>query len=271
MDKNAAIPRMGIGTWKREGDEAYHTVEAALTIGYRHVDTAIAYGNEKFVGKAIADSRLKRDDIFVTTKVQPEYFAPGGVLPKVQKSLEDLGLDRVDLLLAHWPSIHDEYDINEYMTQFAAVKEMGLCDRLGVSNFTKRHLADALRILGKDGLATNQVECHVLLQNRPIVDFSLSHGVPITAYSPLAHGHLRESAGLVAVAEKHGETPEQIGLAFLLAEGHIVIPSSSKKERLQSNWDAQQIQLSAGDVAAIRKLDQGRRTLTGAWAPVWDT
>ncbi len=271
MDKHTAIPRMGIGTWKREGDEAYQTVQAALEIGYRHVDTASAYGNEKFIGKAIANSGLKRDEIFVTTKVQPEYFAPGGVLPMVKKSLDELGLDRVDLLLAHWPSIRDEYDINEYMAQFAAIKEMGLCDRVGVSNFTKRHLRDALRILGKDGVATNQVECHVLLQNHPIVDFTLEHGVPVTAYSPLAHGHLRESAALVAIADRYGVTPEQLGLAFLLAEGYIVIPSSSKRERIQANWDAQKINLSADDVAAIRKLDEGRRTLTGSWAPVWDT
>jgi 2,5-diketo-D-gluconate reductase B len=271
MDAHEPIPRLGIGTWKREGDEAYRTVQAALEIGYRHVDTAGAYGNEVFVGKAIADSGLKRAHIFVTTKVQPEYFGPGQVLPRVTKSLEDLRLDKVDLLLAHWPAIKDEYDINEYMAQFAAIKEMGLCDRVGVSNFTKRHLSETLRILGKDGVATNQVECHVLLQNRPIVDYTMQQGVPVTAYSPLAHGHLRESAGLIAIANSYGVSPEQIGLAFLLAEGYIIIPSSSKRERIQSNWDSQKINLSQDDIAAIRKLDEGRRTLTGSWVPAWDT
>ena len=109
------------------------------------------------------------------------------------------------------------------------------------------------------------------MQNRPIVDYTQSHGIPITAYCPLARGHLSESAGLVAIAKKHGVSPEQVGLAFLLAEGHIVIPSSSKRQRVQSNWEAQKVTLSADEVAAIRKLDQNRRLVDGSWCPVWDT
>ncbi len=265
------IPRFGFGTYKHGDDETYRIVLAALEIGYRHIDTAEMYGNEKAVGRAIKDSGLKREEIFITTKVGPENFAPGQVIKQARASLDRLGVDRVDLYLLHWPSPQDRYDANDYVKQLGGVQDAGLATQVGVSNFTKKYLDVALRILGSGRIATNQVECHVLLQNRPIVEYALSHKIPITAYCPLARGQLSESGGLVAIAKKHGATPEQVGLAFLLAEGHIVIPSSSKRERIQSNWDAQKIKLSAEEVAAIRKLDEGRRLVNGAWCPVWDT
>jgi 2,5-diketo-D-gluconate reductase B len=237
------IPHFGFGTWNHPEDETYKIVLAALEIGYRHIDTAEMYGNERAVGRAIKHAR---------------------------SSLERLGLDKVDLYLLHWPSPQDRYDANDYVAQLGDVQDAGLASAIGVSNFTKKYMNVALRILGASRIATNQVECHVLMQNRPIVDYTHAHKIPITAYCPLARGHLSESAGLVAIAKKHGATPEQIGLAFLLAEGHIVIPSSSKRERIQSNWDAQKIKLSADEVAAIRKLDENRRLVNGSWCPVWD-
>ena len=265
------IPRFGFGTWNHPEDETYRIVLDALQIGYHHIDTAEMYGNERAVGRAIKDSGVKRDEIFLTTKVAPENFAPGQIIKHARASLDRLSVDKVDLYLLHWPSPQDKYDANEYITQLAGVLDAGLATRIGVSNFTKKYLDVALRILGASRIATNQVECHVLMQNRPIVDYTQSHGIPITAYCPLARGHLSESAGLVAIAKKHGVSPEQVGLAFLLAEGHIVIPSSSKRQRVQSNWDAQKVTLSADEVAAIRKLDQNRRLVDGSWCPVWDT
>jgi 2,5-diketo-D-gluconate reductase B len=264
------IPRFGFGTWNHPEEETYKIVLSALEIGYRHIDTAEMYGNERAVGRAIKESGLKRDELFITTKVAPENFAPGHIMSHARASLEKLGVEKVDLYLLHWPSPQDRYDANDYVAQLGGVQDAGHATQIGVSNFTKKYLDVALRILGAKRIATNQVECHVLMQNRPIVDYSHSHGIINTGYCPLARGHLSESAGLVAIAKKHGATPEQVGLAFLLAEGHIVIPSSSKRERIQSNWDAQKIKLSADEVAAIRRLDENRRLVNGSWCPVWD-
>ena len=266
-----SIPQFGFGTWKRDGEEGYRCVREALDIGYRHIDTAEGYNNEEFVGKAIAESGLPRKDVFITTKVAPAHFGPGQVLPHVKVSLQKLRVDRVDLLLLHWPSIKDEYDVNDYVAQLAEVQELGFATHIGVSNFTKKYLDAAFRVLGKRPIATNQVECHVLMQNRIIVDYTKSKGIAITAYCPLARGLLSTHEGIKKIATAHGATPEQIGLAFLLAEGHVVIPSSSKKERIQSCWDAQKIKLSEAEMMAIRKMDENRRLLNEGWGPVWDT
>ncbi len=270
MTQNTLIPRIGFGTYRHLGDVAYRSVTDALAIGYRHIDTAEMYDNEREVGKAIANSKLKRNEIWLTTKVQPAHLGPGQVLPHVKASLERLGVDRVDLLLIHWPSVGDEYEANNYLEQLGEIKSRKLTTNIGVSNFTKKYIDAALRVLGKDIVATNQVECHVLMQNRPIVDYCKTKNIPITAYCPVARGLLSENAELVAIAKKHLATPEQVGLAFLLAEGHIVIPSSTNRTRIQSNWDAQKIKLSAEEISAIRKLDQNRRLVDGAWCPAWD-
>jgi 2,5-diketo-D-gluconate reductase B len=119
-------------------------------------------------------------------------------------------------------------------------------------------------------VAANQVEAHVLMQNRPIVDHCRALGIATMAYCPVARGHLADHAGLKAIAARLGATPEQVGLAFLLAEGHIVIPSSSRRENIKSNFEAQKLKLTAADITAIRKMDEGRRLVNGSWAPKWD-
>lgn len=265
-----SIPRIGYGTWNRNGEAAYNGVRWALEAGYRHVDTAEAYKNEAEVGRAIADGGLRRGEIFLTTKVAPENLGPGQVMPHVKASLDKLRTGQVDLLLVHWPAVKDVYDIEDYMAQFAEVFDAGLAKHIGVSNFTKRHLDSALRILGSRPIATNQVEIHVLMQNRPIVDYTAAKGIPLTAYSPLARGAVSKLPLLRKISATHNATPEQIALAFLLAEGHIVIPSSSSRERIVSNLAANDIALSAEEVRQIRALDSGKRLVNGAWCPVWD-
>ncbi|MBG1233796.1 aldo/keto reductase [Aestuariivirga litoralis] len=265
------IPAFGYGTYRRDGEVAYACVLAALEMGYRHIDTAEMYGNEREVGRAIKDSGLKRSDIFVTTKCGPEHFGKGQVLKAAQGSLAKLGLDQVDLYLLHWPSPGDEYDAHDYVAQLGEVHAKGLAAQIGVSNFTKKYIDIALKLLGPKAIATNQVEMHVLMQNRPISDYCKAKNIPITAYCPLARGALSNHAGMKALALKHDATPEQVGLAFLLAEGHIVIPSSSKRERIESNWDAQRLTLSAEEMQLIREMDEGRRLINGGWCPKWDT
>ena len=264
-----ALPRFGFGTWRLNGEVCVSAVKAALAAGYRHIDTAEGYRNEEEVGRAVREGGVPRQDIFVVTKVSPEHFGPGQVMPHAKASLKRLGLAQVDLLLVHWPA-RDAYALDDYMKQFAEVQDAGLTKHIGVANFTKRHIDGAVRALDGRTIATNQVEIHPLLQNRAIVEHCQSLGIPLTAYSPLARGAVGGSAVLKRIGAAHGATPEQIALAFLLAEGHIVIPSSSKKERNVSNLAADGVVLSAAEVEEIRAIDEQRRLVNGSFAPAWD-
>lgn len=264
------IPSLGFGTWNRDGDEAFHAVLHALSLGYRHIDTAQAYGNEKQVGDAVRQSDLLRSELFLTTKVDPANYAPGHVGPSVELSLEKLGVAKVDLLLLHFPSLHDEYEAEEYVSQFAKVHEQGLCRFVGVSNFTKRYLDIAISILGAATIFTNQVEVHAYMQNRPIVDYCNLHDIRVTAYSPLARGKLLGDPVLAAIASKHQITVPQVALAFLLNEGFVVIPSSSNRDRAADNLLASRVQLDKDDMILIRSLDRGLRLVDEDWCPDWD-
>jgi len=265
------IPQFGFGTWNHPEDETYRIVAQALEIGYRHIDTAEMYGNERAVGRAIKESGLKRDEVFITTKVPPEAYGKGQIIKHAKASIEKLGVEQADLYLLHWPSPGDQYDAHDYVAQLGGVLDANLTRQIGVSNFTKKYMDIAFEVLGDRPIATNQVEAHVLMQNRPIVDYCKAKNISITAYCPLARGRLSNHEGLKAIAAKHNATPEQVGLAFLMAEGLIVIPSSSKRERIQSNWDAQKVKLSADEIAQIRKMDENKRLVDGAWCPKWDT
>jgi len=264
------IPQIGYGTWNRDGDAAYEGVINALEVGYRHIDGAEGYNNEEFVGKAIAESGVARSDIFLTTKVAPESFAPGQITGHVEASLEKLRTDQVDLLLLHYPSIDDEYDIKDYMAQFAAVFDKGLTKRIGVSNFTIRYIDLALELLGDRKLSTNQVEIHPLMQNYPIVEHCAKKGIPMTAYSPLARGAVADVAVLKNIAQAHDVTPQQVSLAFLMHEGYVVIPSAGAKERIASNFEAKDIVLNEEEMSKIRGADQNMRLVNGSWCPAFD-
>lgn len=264
------IPQIGYGSWNRPGDECYAGVRMALDAGYRHIDTAEGYNNEEFVGKAIAESGVPRGDIFITTKVAPEHLGPGQVLPHVRRSLEKLRLDQVDLLLVHWPSIKDVFDINDYMSQFADVHEMGLARHIGVSNFTRKHLDQAVAVLKGRPITTNQVEIHPMFQNRVIVDYTHAKGISTTAYSPLARGAVAQNPTLIAIGEARNATAGQVALAFLMAEGHVVIPSSGTKSRIEENFASLDVKLTPEDITAIRGIDAGHRLVNGDWCPVWD-
>jgi len=264
------MPKIGYGTWNRPDQEAYQGVRAALDAGYRHIDTAEGYNNEEFVGQAIADSPVAREDIFITTKVAPESFAPGQIRGHVETSLKKLQVSEVNLLLLHYPSINDEYDIEDYMAQFAAVYDAGLTRNIGVSNFTIRYIDRALELLGDRPIRTNQVEIHPFMANTPIVAHCAAKGIPMTAYSPLARGQVADDPVLADIGAAHGATPGQIALAYLLAKGHVVIPSSSNPQRIKDNLAAAEIPLSSGDIARIDALDEGRRLINGPWCPAWD-
>jgi 2,5-diketo-D-gluconate reductase B len=264
------IPALGLGTYGRTGEEGLAALLAALELGYRHLDTAQSYGTEENVGEAVRRSGLPRDEVFVTTKVADTNLAPADFALSVRKSLDTLGLDRVDLLLIHWPSERDQVPFEDYMTALGQAKAAGQTRLIGVSNFPIEHLKRARALLGDDALATNQVEIHPFLQSPTLRDFARSIELPLTAYQPLAKGSVGENETLREIAAKHGVTPAAVALAFLLAEGHIVIPASGSRVNLEANLRARDLKLRPEEIDAVRRLDRGERRIDPEKSPRWD-
>mgnify|MGYP001817188535 CR=1 FL=1 len=264
------IPQLGFGTWQREGVARFRGVMDALDIGYRHIDTAEGYNNEEFVGTALVESGVARDEIWVTTKVAPESFGPGQVRGHVEASLEKLRLEKVDLLLLHYPSIGDEYAMEDYIAQFLEVWDAGLTRHLGVSNFTVPYIDRMLGLIGDRKIFTNQVELHPYLANRTIVDHCRAKDIMLTAYSPLARGRVADDPVLGEIAGDHDATPAQVALAWLMAEGYVVIPSAGSRARIAETFAAQELALTETELKRIAGLDQGMRLVDGPWCPKWD-
>lgn len=264
------IPQLGLGTFGRTGPEGLEALLAAIEVGYRHIDTAQSYGTEENVGKAVRRCGLPREEIFVTTKVADTNLKKADFMPSVEKSLETLGLSSVDLLLIHWPSQHDAVPFEEYMLPLAEAKEKGYASRIGVSNYPVADLKRAAALLGPDAIATNQVEIHPYMQAPKLAAYAREVGLPLTAYQPLAKGRVSSDPTLTAVGERHGVTAAAAALAFLMGEGHIVIPASSDRGRLAANFAAAGVNLSQEDAAAIRALHKGTRFIDPAKSPAWD-
>jgi len=262
------IPQIGYGTWTRTGDAARQCVLWALEAGYRHIDTAVGYGNEAEVGAALAEARVARSEVFVTTKVPPDHLGPGMVRPLVERSLDKLRTDQVDLLLVHWPS--PKFGMEDYLAQLGEAFDQGLARFIGVSNFTASQIDRAIGLLAPRTITTNQVEIHPLMQNRAIVEHCRRCDIPLTAYSPLARGAVADVPEIVAIAKANGATPGQIALAFLIAEGFVVIPTSSRRARIVENLGALDVKLSDAEIATMRGLDRGSRMVNPSWAPKWD-
>ncbi len=270
MTADFGMPKMGFGTWNRDKETTYRCVLDALDIGYTHIDTAPSYENEDAVGKAIRDSDIARNSVFVTTKVDPHDYGEGEVLPAVEKSLEKLAMDKVDLLLLHFPSLYDKYPLKSYVSQFIEVYDKGLTQHIGVSNFTIKHIEESLPLFEDRPIYTNQVEIHAYMQNKPIVEYCQSKNIQLTAYSPIARGELLGDKVLTEIAQSHNATTSQIALAFLLSCGYAVIPSSDKRARIQDNFDAAKIDLSAQEMLAISALERGMRLNNADYCPLWD-
>ena len=264
------IPQLGLGTFGRTGDDGLRALLDAIEIGYRHIDTAQSYGTEENVGKAVERSGLPRDTFFVTTKVADTNLARGDFLLSVEKSLETLALDRIDLLLIHWPSARDAVPFADYMEALAETRARGWAARIGVSNFPIADLKRAEAVIGSGVLSTNQVELHPFLQSPRLCDYARSRGLPLTAYMPLAKGRVSDDPVLREIAARHNVTAAAISLAFLMGEGHIVTPASSNAGRLRDNHAALSVTLDTDEVDALRALDRGERMIDPDKAPSWD-
>ncbi len=263
------IPALGYGTFRRLGDDAISCVTKALEAGYRHIDTASFYDNEVEVGRAINESGVARGDVFLTTKVWYNSFGPGQFRASLEASLERLGMDYVDLVLIHWPPVEGE-SVTSVIEAAAEAKAAGLARRFGVSNFTKVQIDEAVAAVGAGEIATNQVEMNVKFQNRTIAEHCNALGIVMTAYQPLILGDAGDTPDVARIAKRHNATGAQVALAWLLAKGHIAIPSSSNAGRIEENLQAANVALTAGDLIDLDQLDTGVRRVDPAWAPVWD-
>jgi 2,5-diketo-D-gluconate reductase B len=266
----AAIPALGFGTYELTGDLCSQMVEQALALGYRHLDTATIYKNEESVGEAVANSSVPREAIFLTTKVWPDCYAPENLERSVAGSLEKLQTDYVDLLLLHWPS--PDTPLADTIGALNEVCRRGMTRHIGLSNFPTTLLEQAVR-LSDLPLVNNQVEYHPFLDQTRVVKASLRHGISLTAYSPLAHGHVLKDALLNQIGETHGKSAIQVCLRWLVQqEGIIAIPRSSNEQHAASNLDIFDFNLSAEEMARIAALTKRNQRFCSPpeLAPAWD-
>lgn len=263
MPSGGHLPALGLGTWQLEGDGCRRIVAEALALGVRHIDTAQMYGNEADVGAGIAQSDTSRDEIFLTTKVDNNHHEPGPLVESVERSLERLGTDHVDLLLVHWPVEFNR--VGATMSALAQVQAAGLAHHIGASNFTIEQLDQSADFAALEVL---QCECHPFFQQTELRNWCTQHGWAFTAYSPLARGGVLSDDVLRAIADKHGVSPAAIAVAWLLDQPQVAtIPKTGDIEHLRDNWAALDVEFDQHDLDRISELDEGRRLVDPDSAP----
>jgi 2,5-diketo-D-gluconate reductase B len=256
----ALIPAVGLGTWDVRGRDCARIVEAALRLGYRHIDTAEMYGNEREVGEGLRASGLPRDEVFITTKVWQDHLAPPAFERATKESLARLRLAEVDLLLIHWPN--PRIPLAETIGALCRMKQAGFARHIGVSNFTVPLLEEAVK-LASEPLVNNQIEWNPYLDQSKVVAASRRYGLSVTAYSPIARGRAATDNDLRRIGMHHRKSAGQVSLRFLLQEGAIVIPRTSRIERLAENLAVFDFELDPTEMDAVRKLaGPGGRALT---------
>lgn len=257
LNNGITMPQLGFGVFQIPEDETYAAVSTALTEGYRSIDTAAIYGNEHGVGRAIADSGLNRDELFITTKLWIDDLGADTAGPALDVSLDRLGLDYVDLYLIHWPAPATDAYLRSWPALEAAVAG-GKTRAIGVSNFLPAHL-DRLAELGGTVPAVNQIELHPLLQNRETAAYDRDHGILTEAWSPLAQAAVLKDPAIVEIATRHEATAAQVVLRWHLQQGRIVIPKSVTPARIAENLDVLGFELSDDELAVIDGLEDGTR------------
>jgi 2,5-diketo-D-gluconate reductase A len=258
LNSGATIPQLGFGTWQIPPDEAEAAVAEALRLGYRSIDTAAAYGNEREVGAAIAGSGIPRDEVFVTTKLWNTDHGTNEARAALEGSLGRLGLDRVDLYLIHWPVPSNDRYVETWQAM-EGLRDEGLVTSIGVSNFNVEHLD---RLADETGTvpAVNQVEVHPYLQQEALRRANADRGILTEDWSPLAEGQPFDEGVVKAAAEAHSKSPAQVILRWHLQLGSIVIPKSVTPERIAENIEVFDFALSGEEMNAIAELDRGERT-----------
>ena len=253
------IPQLGFGVFKIEESDAERAVSDALEIGYRHIDTAAVYRNELGVGRAIAASGIPRDELFVTTKVYNNDQGRKRTLAAIQRSLDKLDMERVDLYLIHWPSPAQDRYVETWRT-LEEIRDRGQATSIGVSNFLVPHLE---RIIAETGVvpAVDQIELHPYHQQPAVTAFAAAHDIAIEGWGPLGQGKypLLELPEITSIARAHGKSPAQVVLRWHIQAGHIVFPKSTHRQRIAENFDVFDFELSADEQAAITGLERAGR------------
>jgi 2,5-diketo-D-gluconate reductase A len=252
------IPQLGFGVFQIPPEETQERVEEALAVGYRHVDTAAAYRNEAGVGAAIAAGAVRREDVFVTTKLWNSEQGYDSTLRAFEKSIERLGTGHVDLYLIHWPLPSRDLFLDTWRA-FERIKEEGGARSIGVSNFRVEDL-ERLEGEAEQRPTVNQIELHPRLQQAELRAWRADHDVVTEAWSPLAQGELLEDETIATIAAHYERTPAQVILRWHLQLGNVVIPKSATPERIRENFELFDFALSEDDMAAIERLDSGERT-----------
>jgi 2,5-diketo-D-gluconate reductase A len=252
------MPQLGFGVFQVPDDETTAAVTAALAAGYRSVDTAAIYGNEEDTGRALAESGIPREELFITSKLWIDDLGYESTLAAFEASLDKLGLEYLDLYLIHWPA--PESDM--YADSWLALEKLladGKVRAIGVSNFLPEHV-QRLVDLGGTVPAINQVELHPALQQRDVAVFNGAHGIATEAWSPLAQGAVLDDPAVVDIAARHGRTPAQVVLRWHLQQGRVVIPKSVTPARIRENLDVFGFALTAEELAAVDALERDGRT-----------
>jgi 2,5-diketo-D-gluconate reductase B len=266
----ARIPLIGLGTWDLRGRTCARMVEQALQLGYRHIDTAELYDNEREVGEGLRASGIERDEVFVTTKVWPSHFSARELERAAKESLSRLRLTDVDLLLLHWPN--PRIPLRETLGALCKVKRMGVARHIGVSNFTVGLVEEAVA-LADEPLVCNQIEVHPFIDQSKVIAACRRHGLAIVAYSPVARGGVTRDKVLARIAAAHGKSAAQVSLRFLVQRDIAVIPRTSRPQRLSENLAIFDFELTATEMAEIGRLaHRGGRIVDYAYSgsPDWD-
>jgi 2,5-diketo-D-gluconate reductase B len=266
----SGIPALGFGTYPLADGEADAAIRMALEVGFRHIDTAQMYGNEAAIGAALRAAGTPRGELFLTTKVQPSNLTKAAFLPSVKRSLADLQTERVDLLLIHWPP-GDAAMIEPLIDQLNAAAEQGLARLIGVSNFPVAYLRRAVAASARP-LATNQVEFHPLIDQSKLKAAADTLAIPLTAYCPLARGQVLSHHDVVEIANRLGEAPSAVVLAWIRQQGVIAVPMTTKRANAEANFRSLSITLEAKDLTAISALTKVNRRLVAPseMAQLWD-
>jgi 2,5-diketo-D-gluconate reductase A len=259
LNDGLEIPQLGFGVFLVDPDEAERIVSDALETGYRHIDTAAIYRNEEGVGRAIAASGIPRDELFVTTKLYNNDQGTQSAHDAMARSLDKLGLERVNLYLIHWPSPAEDRYVESWRA-LGQIRENGQTVSIGVSNFMVPHLA---RLVAETDTvpAVNQIELHPYHQQPEVTAFGANHGIHTEAWGPLGQGKypLLELPEITSIADAHGKSAAQVVLRWHLQQGHIVFPKSNRRERMAENFDLFDFELSADEQASITALERAGR------------
>jgi len=264
----AKIPAIGLGTWELRGRTCARLVEQAIKLGYRHIDTAQVYENEREVGEGLRASGVRRDDVFVTTKVWTTHFAPNDLERSTKESLARLRLSEVDLLLLHWPN--PQVPLAETLGALAHVRKLGMARHIGVSNFTVALIDEAVAACSEP-LVCDQIEYHPYLDQTKVLEACAGHGLALVAYSPIAKGRIKGDALLGQIGRKYRKTAAQVCLRWLVQQNVVAIPRTSKIERLSENIEIFDFELSGDEMQQVFRMGiAGNRLTDFGFAPKWD-